>query len=233
MNYLVTIACLGFFGGDRLDLKETRRTGSYRGVRPLDAEEFAERIDWLLHLYEPAITQVQLNLLDSHDTTRFLTSVSGDQSALRLAILFLFTYPGAPCLYYGDEIGLDGKHDPGCRKAFPWDPAQWDHGLLDFVKKCIALRGAHPALRRGTYEQLYAQEGVYAFQRQLGDDVLVIALNTAWDTREIDIPIKMKDGDAGSLGDVWNGTPWRVREGSLQGLTLASRSGVVLTGNIG
>ncbi len=233
MNYQVTMACLGFFGGDRLDLKETRRAGSYHDVRPLDAEEFAERIDWILHLYDPAITQVQLNLLGSHDTTRFLTSVSGDQSALRLAILFLFTYPGAPCLYYGDEIGLDGKHDPGCRKAFPWDPAQWDHDLHGFVKKCIALRSAHSALRRGTYERLYAEDGVYAFARQLDNDVFVIALNTAWDTRSIDIPIKMEDRDERGLGDVWSGKQWGVRGGILKGLTLVPRDGVVLTGNIG
>ena len=95
------------------------------------------------------MTRAQLNLLDSHDTARFITCARGDESALRLAALFMLTYPGAPCIYYGDEIGLDGRHDPDCRKAFPCDENRWNHDLRDFFKRCIALRWAHPALRRG------------------------------------------------------------------------------------
>ena len=107
---------LGFFVGHKLDLEETRKAGGYRRVRPMSQREFADAIDDLLGLYDPAITQVQLNLLDSHDTPRFITCARGDESALRLATLFMFTYPGAPCIYYGDEIGLDGRHDPDCRR---------------------------------------------------------------------------------------------------------------------
>ncbi|MGH2524375.1 MAG: glycoside hydrolase family 13 protein, partial [Anaerolineales bacterium] len=203
MNYLVTMACLGFFAGDQLDLDELRRAGGYRDVRPLTVTEFADRVDWILGLYDPAITQAQLNLLDSHDTARFITSARGDASALRLALLFMFTYPGAPCIYYGDEIGLDGKHDPDCRKAFPWDSTKWDHDLLAFVKRCIALRHAHPALRRGAYHRLYAGEGVYVFGRQLEAETLVIALNTASATRSIDVPVAALDLGDGFLFDVW------------------------------
>jgi neopullulanase len=229
MNYLVTVASLGFFAGDSMDLDETRRAGGYRDVRPIDVVEFANRIDWILSLYDPAITQVQLNLLDSHDTPRFLTSASGDKSALMLALLFMFTYPGAPCIYYGDEIGLDGKHDPDCRKSFSWDSSEWDHDLLAFVKRCIALRKTHPALRRGSYHRLYAHDGVYVFGRRLGAEKLVVALNVARDTRSIDVPLDNGlECDDGALSDVWSGARYMVADRLLRELKLAPRSGVVL-----
>ncbi len=229
MNYPVTMACLGFFGGDRLDLSEIRRVGNYQDVRPLTVTEFADQIDWMLGLYDPAITQTQLNLLDSHDTPRFITSVRGDQTALRLALLLLFTFPGAPCIYYGDEIGLDGGYDPGCRKAFPWDQAKWDHDLLAFVKKCIALRRSHHALRRGDYLRLYGKDGVYVFGRKLPDEALVIALNAAQSIRVVDVQVAKLDVSEAVLHDVWSGNQWSVASGILRGLKLAPRDGVVLT----
>ncbi|MEW6296603.1 MAG: glycoside hydrolase family 13 protein [Thermodesulfobacteriota bacterium] len=229
MNYLLTKACLGFFGGEGLDLREIYRAGSYRDVRALTAVEFADRIDELLRLYDPAVTYVQLNMLDSHDTPRFLTSAGGDRSALQLALLFLFAYPGAPCIYYGDEIGLTGRHDPDCRKTFPWDPASWDHELLAFVKQCVALRHAHPALRRGSYQRLYADREVYAFGRTLAADTLIIALNTAPVAREITVPASALGLGDGEVRDVWGGARWPLLRGAVNGVRLAPRSGVVLT----
>ncbi|WP_432759194.1 alpha-amylase family glycosyl hydrolase [Escherichia coli] len=60
------------------------------------------------------------NQLDSHDTARFKTLLGRDIARLPLAVVWLFTWPGVPCIYYGDEVGLDGKNDPFCRKPFPW-----------------------------------------------------------------------------------------------------------------
>jgi neopullulanase len=228
MNYLVTMACLSLFGGETLDLKELHRVGSYRNLQAMDVETFADTVDGVLGLYRPAITQAQLNLLDSHDTPRFITGVGGDPSALRLALLFLFTYPGAPCIYYGDEIGLTGRHDPDCRKTFSWDESRWDHGLRSFVKKCIALRGAQPALRRGAYHRLHARDGVYVFGRALGGEELVVALNVARATRTLDVPLSALGLDDGALTDVWSGARWTVAGGILRELRLAPRSGVVL-----
>ncbi len=229
MNYPITLACLGFFGDGRLDLEETRKAGGYRGVHPMDATDFAEHIDRVLGWYDPQITLAQLNLLDSHDTPRFITSVSGDQTALRLSYLFLFTYPGAPCIYYGDEIGLTGKHDPYCRGSFPWDEAQWDHDLRAYVQQCIALRKAYPALRRGSYHRLYAHDGVYVFGRWLGDEKFVIAFNAASQTRVCDVPVSALKLPDGVLADTWQaGVRWPIANGVVSSLRLAPRSGVVL-----
>jgi neopullulanase len=226
MNYPVTAACLGFFGGEQLDLVETRRQANYRQVRPLTALEFGEQIERALDLYETAVTQVMFNLLDSHDTPRFLTCVGGDQAALRLAVLFLCTYPGAPCVYYGDEIGLSGGHDPDCRRAFPWHAEQWNHELLSFVKKCIALRHAYPALRSGTYTRLYAGAGVYAFCRQLDGQMLVVILNAARERHVVDIALPVEHTTP--LRDVWSAEHWTVISGVLRDLALEPRTGRVL-----
>ncbi|MGE0826875.1 MAG: glycoside hydrolase family 13 protein [Candidatus Binatia bacterium] len=229
MNYPFAAGCLGFCGSDQLNLSEARHPGGLRHVRPLSESEFADHIDWLVSLYDPEVTSVQLNLLDSHDTARFLTSVNGDKTALQLAVLLLLTLPGAPCVYYGDEVGVDGKHDPDCRKAFPWDTTVWDHSLYTFVKKCIALRHSHPALRRGEYRRLYAKDGVYAFARKLGDEVVVVALNAAREARRVDIPgylVGLQDGR--SLRDVWSPRTWTVHKGIVPSVELAPRSGVVL-----
>ncbi len=181
MNYMVTAACLSFFTGKHLDLNETLKSGGFQGyVGPIDVIEFANRIDSILGMYHPDVTRVQLNLLDSHDTPRFLTSAGLDLNSLKLALTFIFTYPGAPCIFYGDEIGLYGRHDPECRQPFPWDESKWDHSLRDFVKELIALRKAHPALRGvGSYKRIYAADSVYAFKRESESEKILVVLNAA------------------------------------------------------
>jgi len=194
MNYLVTAAALSFFGGHRLDMELVNRVGGLQGrIHPsMQAREFADEIDRLFNLYRPEVTQAQLNLLDSHDMPRFLSCAGGDKSALKLAWLFMFTIPGAPCIYYGDEIGLDGGHDPDCRKSFPWEKSKWDVELLDYVKACVALRKAHPELRRGGHKRLFAEDGVCAFARVQADRELIVALNVSDEPRQAEVPREAK-----------------------------------------
>jgi len=82
----------------------------------------------------------QLNLLDSHDTPRMLTELGGDTALMKLAATLLFTRPGVPCIYYGDEIGLQGGHDPDCRRCFPWDRQHWDSDLFGHYRTLARLR---------------------------------------------------------------------------------------------
>ncbi len=223
MNYPVTVAELGFFGQKHLDTAEIAKAGGYEGkVRPFNGHEFAQQIDDILSWYDPAITQVQMNLLDSHDTPRLLTCVGGDKNSMKLAYLFQFTYPGAPTIYYGDEIGIDGGHDPDCRKSFNWDASTWDTDLLDYTKACIALRKAHPALRTGEFRAVHVDEDTYAFERVLDGERLIVALNTAEEPRSF------------SLADIDNeilfGAAQIVQNGERVQVTVGARQGVVLKG---
>lgn len=228
MNYGVSRAALGFFAAGTMD--RHYRPGGFR-LAPLRARAFMRQIERLLAMYPEAITQVQLNLLDSHDTARFVNQAGGDWDALRGALLFLLTSPGAPCIYYGTEIGMTGGPDPDCRRAFPWhDEATWDHGLLEFARQAIALRRAHPALRRGSFESLYAHQDVVAFARRVGDSAAVVAFNAGYTTRTVSLDV---GGylPGGILSDVWEGLAGRVYRGVLRDLVLPPRSTAVFVNN--
>jgi neopullulanase len=230
MNYLFTRACIAFFISD-LDMTHILNTSYEGSVRSCDAATFSEAILEVLGLYHHEITAAQLNLLDSHDTSRFLTMAKGDTSALRLATLFQMCYPGAPSIYYGDEIGLPGGRDPDCRRSFPWEQEKWDLDLLDHFKKAVRLRHAHVALRRGDYNVLYADQGLYVFGRHTAQERLVIVLNV----NSVDTPLPAiidsnYFGDGLSLHDLWNeaGQTYTLRAGQASNIIIPARSGIVL-----
>jgi len=225
MNYDVTRPVIAFFSNGNLDLRILHQQDNYNGIHhSIDAHEFANRIDHNLGLYKKDITYSQLNLLDTHDTPRFLSCVSGDKTALKLAWLFMFAYPGAPCIYYGDEIGVGGEHDPFCRKSFPWDESKWDKDLLAYAKEVIALRTQNPALRRGDYNRLWSAEGVYAFSRSFEDETLIVALNASESPQQVHVTYDAKTKPKPIFG--------KASEMAVGGerlkFTLPARSGVVL-----
>lgn len=225
MNYLLTAGLLSFCGGTHLRMDEVHRVGGYQGRvhANMHADGFASHIDYLLGLYHTEINQVQLNLLDSHDTPRFLTCVGNDKASLKLAWQFIFTFPGAPCIYYGDEVGMDGSHDPDCRKSFPWDESKWDHELRDYVNACITLRKAHPALRTGGYNKVYMADGVFAFKRTTANEVLVVILNASEESRTIKMDIFTKRPRA-----IFGNPASLSYENRQTSISLAPRSSVVL-----
>jgi neopullulanase len=227
MNYLFTRACLGFFVGDNLLREEVARTG-YHQIDVLDAGAFAGEVERLLGLYPQPATEVQFNLLGSHDTPRFTTLAQGDGSAYRLATLFQMTYPGAPSIYYGDEIGMDGRHDPGCRGGFPWDESCWDRDLLDYVQRCIALRRAHAALRRGAFTPLLAGQGLVGYGRRLGTVTLIVILNSSHQPVTLDLAVADYLPEGTVLHDVWGDAFASVIQGHIRGIRVTARAGIVL-----
>jgi neopullulanase len=229
MNYPFTRACLGFFVGDNLFQAEAARCGLGR-ITLLDATTFRAAVNVILDLYPRPITEVQLNLLGSHDTPRFKTLARGDDSAYALATLFQMTYPGAPCIYYGDEIGMDGGHDPACRGAFPWETGRWVQSLRDHVKRCIALRHAHPALRRGELTWLFSGQGLVAYGRRLGTETLIVVLNSSKQPVMLAVPVAGYVPDGTVLRDVWREgeSPLTVRGGLVESALVPARSGTVL-----
>jgi neopullulanase len=227
MNYPLARACLGFFVGDNLLRSEVSRTGYHR-IDTLDARAFVDVCERLLHLYPRPVTEVQYNLLGSHDTPRFSTLARGDTSAYRLATLFQMTYPGAPSIYYGDEVGMEGRHDPANRGAFPWDEGLWDQDLLDFVRRCIALRMEHAVLREGELTWLFASHDLVAYARRLEDDVLLVVINASRKPATVDIPVEGYLEDGTVLQSVWDKLSTVVHDGRAEGVRVHARSGLVL-----
>lgn len=114
---------------------------------------------FLLMRYPQQTNEVIFNLLCSHDTPRVLTCVGEDKRRVKLCVVFLLTYMGTPCIYYGDEIGLTGGPDPDCRKCMEWDPDKQDNELYDFYRLLIALRKDYDVLRTGSFRFLKAEPG--------------------------------------------------------------------------
>jgi len=228
MNYQFTRACLAFFAGDVLNMDDLKRTSLHPTGDP-GAPAFRKAIERLIGLYHPNVTAMMLNLLDSHDMARFLTLAGGDRSALELATFFQMTYPGAPSIYYGDEIGLAGGHDPANRAAFPWHrPDSWDTELLHLFQRLIALRKSRPSLRRGSFRFLHAQDHAIAYARQLGDEVVIVAINAGRETSRIDLDVEGLLPDGAVLEQSWSRHSARVAGAKIRGIELAPRSGLVL-----
>src|SRR5690625_6945043 len=106
----------------------------------MSAKAFADSISEVIHMYPNNVNEVAFNLLDSHDTPRILTLAAGNLEKVKLLYLFQLSFIGTPCLYYGDEIGMAGDGDPGCRACMIWDENKQNRQLFDYVKQLIKLR---------------------------------------------------------------------------------------------
>ena len=199
MNYPLGEAILGFAGGSHLDMAVVRQHREYaEHVRPLDGPAFGGRVVELASAYDPDVVAVQLNLLGSHDSPRLRTVLGDDLAGVRLATLLQATLPGAPCIYYGDEVGLRGGNDPACRGAFPWDEARWEPGLRDAVRALLHLRSSEPALRDGPLRVVGAAGSAVAFERGAGASRFVVVVNAGDSVVRLDL--RFEDAPRGAGG---------------------------------
>ncbi len=227
MNYLFTGPTIAYTAGPRVIANEVRDR-SYETMPPLSASAYADTIEALLELYPWKIQQTQLNLLDSHDTARLVSIAGGDQGTVRLATILLLTFPGAPSIYYGDEIGLPGNLDPDCRRTILWDRRDtWDMDMLAFHKRLIAARHAHPALRTGAFHRLYADDAVYSYARTGGSSPVLVAVNADTAPRRVRIPVGPHLAEGAELNPLYGTAGARVSDGTVE-VELPARDGVVL-----
>ncbi len=232
MNYTVSWAAMSFCAHDTLNPNYKRQ---HLTLEPLDAAGIAKVIDDMHGWYDREINHVQLNLLDSHDTARALWVMSENTPALKLAVLIQMTLPGAPCIYYGDEIGMSSGDDPYCREAFPWqDEPAWDKNLLAYYSRICALRHAHEVLRTGNFETVSTEGHVWIFQRELAGDHAYIIINASSTPAKVNLKLE----DNLTLQKIWSTGLEAVPDiEGLQGdaaveVQVAGKSGLVLFGSI-
>ena len=158
MNYGVTKACLDLLA-----------------FHTIDSRLFRDRIVRLYHTYSIAANQKMLNLLDSHDTDRFLTRVKGDAGRFRTAAAIMFFNPGIPCVYYGDEIGMEGGYDPDCRRTFEWNEENWDKDTRNLIKQLMKLKKG-PALSDGDFG-VEEKDGIITFTRSADKQTIKLRVN--------------------------------------------------------
>ncbi len=230
MNYPLALGVLGFAAQEHLET-DIEVPDEYEGkLRVFDGAALWERIEELGRLNDPAVTAVQLNLLASHDTPRALAICGGDLDSLRLATLLQMTLPGAPCIYYGDEIGMDGIMDPACRGPFPDDPAEWEREPYPWMADAVAIRHSSPAFRDADLALLGVQGGAIAYLRRDGHECFAVVVNAASEPLTWDLPLPSSIRHAalvtlrgGTLGE----RSAAIEAGSLW-VSLPARDGVVV-----
>lgn len=158
--------------------------------RKITAEEFDNELALSRAMYMKKINLLLFNLIDSHDTSRFLYEASERVERMFLAIVFQFTYIGIPYIYYGDEVGITGGSDPDCRRCMIWDEDRQNKELLNLYKKLIEVRKKEKALVYGEYVNLYKKENVLVFKRTFKDEEIVVVLNNSDKFHNINLEIE-------------------------------------------
>ena len=173
-----------------------------------DADEFREALESLRENYPPHAFYSLMNFLSTHDTPRILTVLGADHvpdskeeravfrlsparrqlglKRLRLAALVLFTFPGAPTVYYGDEAGMEGWEDPFNRAGYPW--GQEDSELKSFFSKLAHLRREQPALQTGQLHWRWTAGSLLVFARELDGQLLTTVVNAADTPQTLTLP---------------------------------------------
>jgi cyclomaltodextrinase / maltogenic alpha-amylase / neopullulanase len=195
--------------------------------RTVDAHAFAAGMNRLDDRIPVGFHHGMLNLLGSHDTERVLTRHGEDERATRLAHDLLFCSRGAPMVYYGDEVGLVGDNDPGCRGTMPWDESEWRTAILDRVRALGRLRAELAPLRRGAQRVLAADGDTVVMVRELagqaaGDDTVVAVVHRGGGTT-----VPAATLPAGGAWRVVDGDGHLDRDGDL---AIGAASTVVLAG---
>ena len=212
MDYRLRDAVLGFLAPQAFDAKGFPDSGT-----SIEPSVFTSRLASIREDYPDAAYYSLMNLLDSHDTERLLwtltpgsettadkelnsANVAAGKARVRLASLIQFTLPGAPTIYYGDEVGVTGDDDPDDRRTYPWSDlgGSPDMALFAHYQALAALRRDIPALTDGDFKVLLADDAaeVAAYGRRTDTDAAVIVVNRSASPQTVHVPLAgyLRDG---------------------------------------
>lgn len=148
--------------------------------RSITLEQFHARLVRLANRYSLAELHQMFNLLGSHDTERTLTRCKEDTSKLLQLMAIQYVFPGNPTVYYGDELGMIGENDPGCRGSMPWDRLEEPHAaaLFSEYRAWITRKVTDPVLQSGKLELKYGKGSeCYMIRRHNDSESVVLLLN--------------------------------------------------------
>jgi len=167
MNYLFRDYVIGYF----IDHK-------------LTSVEFVGKLNWLKFRYPEPLMSGMYNLLGSHDTERIMNRSHGDIQSLLLAYAFLLFSQGMPIIYYGDEVGMTGEVDPGCRKAMEWNKI--GNEMFTEIKNLIDIRNKSDVIKYGESRYLLIGDIVGFIRTYKGERVMIL-----FNTLDIDIEVSL------------------------------------------
>jgi len=211
MNYSFLYTCTDFFAKHVISVKQ-----------------FSDRIGYLLMRYRKNVQYAQMNLLDSHDVPRFLSQAGGDVRRLKLAVLFMMTHVGAPCIFYGDEKGLDGMAEIEYRKPMQWDDTEYSKDIRNYYKKLISIRKDNMDLMLGDYVARDADIGknILVFTREADGRRLYVIINNGESPAEYELNFVESAGTMTAV-DLITGETFVARDSKVK-LTLDALSGMVI-----
>ena len=125
------------------------------------------------------------NLIDSHDTARFLHLCNNKQKQ-HLAAAFQLLMPGMPMIYYGDELAMPGANDPDCRRGMYWDEEYRDNEMLEWYKRLIQVRRTHACIVEGELAEIITrdEDGTIVLIRKNTEETVALIFNCSNDTKE-------------------------------------------------
>ena len=207
-----------------------------------DADAFRSAMETLRENYPPAAYYSAMNFLGTHDTPRILTVLGADHvpetrearaayrlspaerergiARVKLAALLMFTFPGSPTVYYGDEAGMEGWEDPFNRGTYPW--GHEDTELKSWFSLLGQLRRSRESLQAGTICYLYAHGPLLAFERRAQTERLVAVINASAEPVEASLPWESQNAT-----DLLSGQLFAAKDGQLS-LRLLPRQGLLL-----
>lgn len=198
MNYAFTKACLDYYAFDAFD-----------------ARQFAWKLNELLMRNTGQVNRMMLNLLDSHDTDRFYTYVKKNKDKVLSAVAVMCMFVGAPCIYYGTEILMEGGYDPDNRRCFDWQEEHWDTDFMAALRKLLSLR-KEAVVAEGEI-RITAQDGLFSIKRFAEGEELLLLTNQSGEEVSVPAPgeIRLSNRYDGKIlqtdGFLLCGTP-RMRE---------------------
>ncbi len=166
----------------------------YFALQNRTKDTFLHEILQGLHNYGFANLSLMMNLLDSHDTHRFLEAVNGDIRKLKLAVLFQMSWIGVPHIFYGDEVGLQGGSDPDNRRPMNWE-FEAEKTLKDlhvFYAELINIRNKNNCLIYGDLK-IISDNHLIALERFLNDENILILINNSEQTQDYEIEAEYED----------------------------------------
>lgn len=174
----------------------------------IDASTFSHRLFQMLSHYPEEQSLCLFNPLDSHDTERFLYFCNENKEKLKLAVMIQMCFPGAPSIYYGDEIGITGENDPDCRKCMVWNKKEQDLELLEYYKRMIQIRKSEACLKTGKTIENFSKEKVFSFNRYCDTDEICIVCNSDSQDKIVQIPVM----HLGEYENLMNGSIYKAVE---------------------
>lgn len=193
-----------------------------------DGVDFINAIGDIAEHYPPPVLRLLMNHIGTHDTERALTILAGEPAGgrgrawqaeqklsdeqrqrglrlMRLAAALQFCLPGVPCIYYGDETGMEGYRDPFNRGCYPWGNEYPE--LLNWYRKLGQMRRVSTALKEGAFQPVASGRDVVCFVRMQGEHALLCAVNHSDGERTVELPAAWR-GRTINLGEGWADPDW-------------------------